>query len=119
MMASVGSAARLGQNSRGRGETIMRAGITWVLCNSLAFLCVLLLVAPCEAGLPRDEMGVRIGAKRLAAGAEGNHTCFVRGDGNVVSWGDNANGQIGDGTSGNVRRQPTPTGVTTAVGVAV
>ena len=97
----------------------MRAAITFAVGNVLASVCLLVMVAPSSARMPGDEMGSRLGTKRLAAGAEGNHTCFVRADGNVLCWGDNTNGQIGDGTSGNVRRQPTATGITNAVGVAV
>jgi len=97
----------------------MRAAIRFAVGNVVASVCLLVMVAPCSARMPGDEMGARIGTKRLAAGAEGNHTCFVRADGNVLCWGDNTNGQIGDATSGNVRRQPTATGITSAVGVAV
>ena len=84
----------------------------------VAFLGVM-APPPCDAVIT-DEMASRVGVKRLAAGAEGNHTCFVRADGNVLCWGDNASGQVGDGTAGNVRSTPSRVvNITTAVGVAV
>jgi alpha-tubulin suppressor-like RCC1 family protein len=55
-------------------------------------------------------------ARDIAAG--GNHTCAVRANGAVACWGDNANGQLGDGST--VGR-PTPgavTGISGAVAVA-
>jgi hypothetical protein len=86
------------------------------------FYLVLLTVATFHSPLdarPLGEMGFRLGTKRLSAPPEGDHTCFVRADGNVLCWGNNAAGQIGDGTRGNVRDVPTPAaGVTTAVSVA-
>jgi alpha-tubulin suppressor-like RCC1 family protein len=97
----------------------MDAAVRPAVRTLIAFVCLLVIVDPCSGRMPSDEMSARMGTKRLAAGAEGNHTCFVRADANVVCWGDNTNGQIGDGTSGNVRRQPTPTGITSAVSVAV
>jgi alpha-tubulin suppressor-like RCC1 family protein len=97
----------------------MHGTITSAICGGLVAASMLTITSPCDARLTRDEMAARIGTKRIAAGAEGNHTCFVRADGNVLCWGDNANGQIGDGTSGNVRKVPTATGITTAVDVAV
>jgi len=97
----------------------MRAPIRSAVRTVIASVCLLAMVEPGSGRMPSDEMAARMGTKRLAAGAEGNHTCFVRADSNVVCWGDNTNGQIGDGTSGNTRRQPTSTGITTGVGVAV
>ena len=96
----------------------MRVAFAWQLYRLLVSLCTLLVLVPGEAR-PVDEMGVRIGVKRLSTAAEGDHTCFVRADGNVLCWGNNALGQIGDGTSGNTRLAPTlVSGVTSAIAVA-
>ena len=96
----------------------MRVAFAWQLYRQLMSLCTLLVLVPCEAR-PADEMGVRIGVKRLSIAAEGDHTCLVRADGNVLCWGNNASGQIGDGTSGNTRLAPTlVSGITSAIAVA-
>jgi len=89
------------------------------LSVSRAALLLGALVTVCADARYTDEMGARIGTKRLSAAAEGDHTCLVRADGNIVCWGNNASGQIGDGTSGNVRSIPTlVSGIATAVAVA-
>ncbi|MBL8678381.1 MAG: hypothetical protein JNK05_04415 [Myxococcales bacterium] len=57
-------------------------------------------------------------AVSIAAGS--GSTCAVRATGQVVCWGRNNVGQIGDGTSGISRRVPTPVvGITDAVEVGV
>ena len=87
--------------------------------NIAIFSLALVFASPGSEARYLDEMGTRIDAERLAAGAEGDHTCLVRPDGNVACWGENTNGQVGDGTSGNFRNQPTAvSGITSAVGVA-
>ncbi len=49
-----------------------------------------------------------------------NHTAAIRSDGTLWAWGDNSNGEVGDGTSGNQRSVPTQesTAATNWVGVA-
>jgi alpha-tubulin suppressor-like RCC1 family protein len=50
-----------------------------------------------------DVAGLASGVDELAAGQ--NHTCALTSAGGVKCWGDNRNGQVGDGTSG-VRTVP-------------
>ncbi len=57
-------------------------------------------------------------ATTLACGQGGSHTCAVRETGQVVCWGRNLNGQLGDGTT---TRRTVPTlvpGITNAVQVS-
>lgn len=52
-------------------------------------------------------------AREVVAGA--NHSCALRDDGAVLCWGDNADGQLGDGTTA-IRPAPVPvTGIVDAV----
>jgi alpha-tubulin suppressor-like RCC1 family protein len=50
--------------------------------------------------------GTLTGVTQLAS--DGTHVAAVRGDGSVVAWGSNSNGQIGDGTTVPSRLFPTP-----------
>lgn len=61
---------------------------------------------PCET-TPVQVAGVA-GAVAIAAG--GDHTCVLSADGTVKCWGDNSDGQVGDGT--NVSPVAAPTAVT-------
>lgn len=58
---------------------------------------------------PSQVVGVTGSINALSVGAASLHTCGVRSDGSGTCWGANTSGQVGDGTSGNVR--PNPTGV--------
>jgi len=53
------------------------------------------------------------GASRIAAGAD--HACAIAG-GQLRCWGDNSEGEIGDGTSGNDRPAPRLTAMLTVTG---
>ena len=54
--------------------------------------------ADVDLGSGRTAMGIALG---LA------HTCALLDDGSVVCWGSNAHGQVGDGTDGTDRHNPT------------
>lgn len=56
------------------------------------------------------------GVKAIAAGA--GHSLALLGDGTVRAWGDNARGQLGDGTTINRDRPVVVKGVTNAVAIA-
>ncbi|WP_428269728.1 RCC1 domain-containing protein [Haliangium sp.] len=56
---------------------------------------------------PSPVSGLDAGVARLAASTTAKHTCAVMGDGGVSCWGDNAHGQLGDGSRRH-RNRPTP-----------
>jgi alpha-tubulin suppressor-like RCC1 family protein len=60
---------------------------------------------PCEPS-PVQVPGV---SAAVSIDAGGNHSCAVEADGSVLCWGENSDGQVGDGT--NVSPVPAPTGV--------
>ena len=51
-------------------------------------------------GLPaqRVELGLPAGVTVVDVAASANHSVIARSDGKVMTWGDNASGQLGDGT---------------------
>ncbi len=55
---------------------------------------------------------------QFAVSAGGNHACAVRNDGTVRCWGENGQGQIGDGTSTDRLSPANVSGITTAVAVS-
>src|SRR6478672_11651711 len=59
----------------------------WAILSSAAF----------GAGRVGAEKGARGRLTRLAAGFQ--HTCAILDDGSVWCWGDNSDGQLGDGTN--------------------
>ena len=61
-----------------------------------------------EGVAPPTQVELGSGIQQLAAG--GNHTCAIGSDGLSYCWGNNSNGQLGDGTKWN---QHTPTLVST------
>src|SRR5262249_17493988 len=61
--------------------------------------------------------GGSVTARDVAAGS--NHTCAVRADTSVACWGDNTDGQLGDGTTSAGRLVPGPvSNLTDAVAIA-
>ena len=57
-------------------------------------------------------------ATHVASGDASNHTCAVVTGGTVKCWGDNSNGQLGDGTNTSTSVPTTVTGICTATQVA-
>lgn len=73
----------------------------------------------CGQACAGDEICVngacRVRGRRIALGG---HACVVRPSGRVACWGDNAHGQLGDGTTTTPRAPVLVTGVTDAVSLA-
>lgn len=60
------------------------------------------VAAPSILAAPNPpDSGARIGAVRMSADANGAHTCSVKEDSTVLCWGDDSNGQLGDGKTAN------------------
>lgn len=55
-------------------------------------------------GLGPDTNAGQVRASAIAS--FGNHTCAIIVDGTVRCWGNNSNGQLGDGSSNNIRNTP-------------
>ncbi len=74
--------------------------------------------APSATGTPQQVPGL---SDVRALGVGERHACAVNNGGQVLCWGDDQNGQLGDGTAGSpsIRATPAPVlGVTGAVDVA-
>ena len=69
--------------------------------------------------IPQNVMGLPAGVDVVAIGAGGFHTCAVLANATLWCWGQNANGEIGDGSLGSDKAAPTLVpGITDAVDVA-
>lgn len=64
-------------------------------------------------------VGLESGVTAIAADADADHTCALRGDGTVACWGDNAFGQLGDGTTTTARAPVEVVGVGDAIQISV
>lgn len=60
----------------------------------------------------------RVLSQALAVTANDTHTCVLLADGTVACWGDNAHGQLGDGSTTSSASPVTVNGISTAIGVA-
>ncbi len=85
--------------------SMLRAGLAGLV---LAATCVVSvgsqsLVVKADAG--EAPYGTPTQALQSAISLGGSHTCVIK-DGNVLCWGENLNGQLGNGTSGNYSATP-------------
>src|SRR5690348_4927192 len=78
-------------------------------------LCVVVSATRAAARLPASG-GARIRPPRIGVGA--SHACAVGTDGIVRCWGDDTDGQLGDGTTTQSTQPVQVIGVASAVGVA-
>ena len=91
------------------------------MCNNftqkliIALSCVLTSLVPLAASTVAPE-GTRRAEKRLAVG--GYFSCAMRGDGTVRCWGDNSDGQLGDGTTTDRSTPVTVVGLANVIAIA-
>jgi len=74
---------------------------------------------PCSGACPLGchDDGRCVELVQIAVGA--GHACAVAGDGRVRCWGNNANGQLGDGTTDNALRPVLVSGLTRVLDIAL
>jgi alpha-tubulin suppressor-like RCC1 family protein len=93
-----------------RGGAMRTSTARWTLVVSLGLTS---LLSACQVPLPAGAASVNPQKAVLSAG--GNHTCSIR-NGEVLCWGQNSAGQLGDGTFDDKK---VPTIVTVSGGKAV
>ncbi len=69
----------------------------------------LLVDTPNDPTLGWVAVSLPVPARQLSPGSA-SHRCMIGADDNVYCWGENAFGQLGDGSSGLPRPDPQPVG---------
>jgi uncharacterized repeat protein (TIGR02059 family) len=85
--------------------SILRAGLAGLVLLASSVVSVGTQSSVVKADAGEAAFGTPTQALQSAISLGGSHTCVIK-DGNVLCWGDNTNGQLGNGATGNFSTTP-------------